>query len=112
MSKKMITLLINGLALVICYALLNEGTGFIKWMNALFYVTIFNMIIFLYLFITKGQFFDGIVRSFRKVTKRADDQEQKLPSETVRLSTYQLSKFNFIILFTMMMIAQFMYFIF
>lgn len=112
MSKKMITLLINGIALVICYALLNEGTGFVKWMNALFYVTIFNMIIFLYLFITKGEFFDGIVRSFRKVTKKSDDEQQKLPSETVQPSTYQLSKFNFIILCIMMIIAQFMYFIF
>ncbi|HLR11469.1 MAG TPA: hypothetical protein VK120_08770 [Sporosarcina sp.] len=111
MNYKLLSLFINGILLIGCYLLLNEGTGFIKWMNAFFYITIFHMIIFLYLFITKGKFFDGIVSSFRKIMTGDANNERKLPSETVSTATYHIAKFNFSFFLFFLLILQFAYFL-
>lgn len=110
MKSKWITLSVNGLFVALLFLLLNEGSGYVKWMNALFYITILNMIIVLYMFITKGRFFDGFIASFQRLSKH--NEQQKLPSETISVRAFQVVKFNFFILGGTLLFLQLLYSIF
>lgn len=69
------------------------------------------MIIFLYLLIIKGEFFDGIMHSFQQFIRKSSADERILPSETVNISTYELFKFNFFTLASVLIVIQVVYFI-
>lgn len=111
MTKKLIVLACNGLLIILLFLFLEEGTGLTKWINALFYITVMNMILFLYLFILKGKFFDGITHGFQRLLKKSHVQESTLPSDTVNITTYQIFKFNFFTLISALVTAQVVYFV-
>lgn len=85
--------------------------------DALFYVTAIIMIIFLYLFILKGKFFDGVMygmREFLKKTKKDNDHtmdDRPLPSETVNDHTYRLFKYQFLTFLVLLVILLVIYFL-
>lgn len=110
MTKKLIGLTCNGLLIILLFLFIEEGTGLTKWINAIFYIAAINMILFLYLFILRGKFFDGITRSFQYFLKKTKEQEPSLPSETVNITTYQFFKFNFFTLISLLVTAQVVYF--
>lgn len=108
MNKNLIVFTCNCLLIILLFFNLNEGIGFVKWINAIFYITVFNMIFFLYLLILKSKFFDGITYSFRRFLKT---EYHRSPSETVNLPTYRVLKFNFLSLGILLLTTQILYFV-
>lgn len=111
MSNKLLGLACNCVFIVILFFVLNEGVGLTKWINSIFYITAMNMILFLYLLILKGKFFDSIIHSFQRFMKKSRADEIILPSETVSISTYKVFKFNFFTLASVLVTMQVFYFI-
>lgn len=111
MHKKWLLFVCNCAFIILLFFILNEGFGLTKWMNAMFYITVFNMVLFLYLFIVKGKFFDGIIYSFQRVLAQQHSSNRRTPSETVNISTYETVKFNFFILVGILLIIHVVYFV-
>lgn len=76
------------------------------------------MVIYLYLLITKGKFFDGITYGIRgfveKIFHKNDmidsNSEKRLPSELVNIQTYHTFKWQFFSLLIVLVILQLIYF--
>lgn len=76
------------------------------------------MVIYLYLLLTKGKFFDGItygIRGFLEKTFHENDMidsnsEKRLPSELVNIQTYHTFKWQFFSLLIVLVILQLIYF--
>lgn len=120
MKKYFVLFFTNTVIILLFFISLKEGSGLTKLINALFYVTTFYMIIFLYLLTVKGRFYDGIVFSCRnfkgKVFPKSQmfegDQVKALPSEKINPILYKLFKRSFITLLFILLILQTFYFLF
>ncbi|WP_342513614.1 hypothetical protein MKY34_02125 [Sporosarcina sp. FSL K6-1522] len=111
MHKKWIIFVCNCVLIILLFFTLNEGVGLTKWINAMFYITILNMVLFLYLFIVKGKFFDGIMHSFQQILGQQYASNRRLPSETVNIFTYEIIKFNFFALAGALFVIHIVYFV-
>jgi len=113
-----IVLLVNiGIVSVIFFFFYDERS-LTNIINAFFFITVFYMIIYLYLFISKGKFFDGITygaRRFRDMIFQREEDidhlDKLLPSERVNLQVYQMFKKQFFTLLIFLLILQLIYFV-
>jgi|SRR5690625_227579 len=111
-------LFVNITIIVLIFLFLYEEKSLTNMINSLFYITVFYMTVFFYLLITKGKFFDGItygIRRFREIVVRRDEDidriDKLLPSERVNLQVYNIFKWQFYSLLTLLVILQIIYFI-
>ncbi|MBO1002517.1 DUF3899 domain-containing protein [Pseudogracilibacillus auburnensis] len=109
---------INILITCFIFLIFYEERTLTNIINSLFFVTAFYMVIYLYLLITKGKFFDGITYGIRgfveKIFHKNDmidsNSEKRLPSELVNIQTYHTFKWQFFSLLIVLVILQLIYF--
>lgn len=100
-------LVVNSGIVALFSFIITEGEGIVKWINALFYVSALNIIPFLYLFIAKGRFFDGITRSFQYfMPDKIITDKQPVPSNLVNLTIYYTLRFNVKCLMSILIFLQ------
>lgn len=105
--------------ILIIFVAANQEKGLTNFINALFYVTAFYTIIFLYLYIVKGTFFDGIVYSFRHfrevVFPNSNAYEvskvKALPSENINPHLFHIVKWQFVTMLGSLLVLQAIYFL-
>lgn len=66
MKNKWIFLLVNIVISIVLFFISSPVYTLIYFINSLFYIALLYIILFLFLFIIKGRFFDGISWSFRR----------------------------------------------
>lgn len=115
--KYCVTLVINIIIGVIILFSNSNAITFINIIDSIFYVTAIIMVIFLYLFIARGRFFDGItygMRGFLRKYKKSSDEsnhDKPLPSETVSDDTYRLFKHQFLTFLVVLVFLLIIYFL-
>lgn len=91
----------------------------VNLIDIVFYFGFLYLVVFLFLYIVKGKFFDGLVYSFRKFNhvmfKKGDYlegwKEKPLPSEGVKPGFYSAVKFQSLALLSLLMILLAVYYL-
>lgn len=113
-QRLLIQYLFISIILVVIILLIN-GINLVHLINTLFYFTTFYLIVFLYLFVAKGGFFDGLAYGFRRFRFRNftdyANMGEDLPSVQVNSVFYYVIKYQFITFALLLFIAQLIYFI-
>lgn len=105
------------ISIVVFFA--NQDNLFIKLIDVVFYFDLLYTIIFLFLFVLKGRFFDGLVFGFRRfnhVMFNRNDvleewKEKPLPSESINLRFYEVVKIQSITLTTLLILLLIIYYL-
>ncbi|WP_312094048.1 DUF3899 domain-containing protein [Niallia sp.] len=112
LNKKWSLFLLNIFITVILFLIFSSEYSFVHYINAVFYLSFIYIIIFLFLYIAKGGFFDGVTFSFRRfhhVMLKNDDyleewKEKPLPSQKFNKGFYSALKFQTLALFIYLLI--------
>lgn len=100
MKKHFIVFVLNLTCIFILFFIFGSEHSFLQFINSVFYISFLYLIVFLFLFTSKGGFFDGLVYGFRRFNHTMfhskdfleEWKERPLPSEKVNLSFYQVLK--------------------
>lgn len=121
LKKNCFLLLLNLLIISLLFLLFAPQYQFIYFINSAFYITACYVFILIFLFITNGRFFDGLVFSARRfnrsVSKRKqrdylnESTQKRLPSEMVNHNFYKLIAFQGITLSIIQITLLFAYYI-
>ena len=99
LKNKWFLLLLNITLSFVLFLVFAPQYYFIHFINSSFYVTGVYLLLFIFLFVTNGRFFDGLVfgvRRFRRSRTKQKDylNEKKLPSEMINQSFYYFILFQ------------------
>lgn len=118
LNKKTTVLLGNLFLTTILFLTFSPEYTLLHYINALFYITIFYLILFLIMYTIKGGFFDGVTFGFRRFNhvmfNRGDHLEEwrdkPLPSEKVGgglFSVIKVQTIGLILLLSILLIVWF-----
>ena len=118
-NKKWLVFLINISLTVILFFIFSSKYTFVSYINTVFYLTFFYVVIFLFMYVAKGGFFDGVTFSFRRfhhvILKNNDYleewKEKPLPSQKFNRNLYSAIKFQVLILFIYLLLLLLLYYI-
>ncbi|WP_400244360.1 DUF3899 domain-containing protein [Niallia sp. JL1B1071] len=118
-NKKWSVLLINIFITGILFFIFSSEYSFVHYINTVFYLSFFYIVVFLFLYIAKGGFFDGVTFSFRRfhhVILKNDDyleewKEKPLPSQKFNKRLYAALKFQALLLLIYLLILLFIHYI-
>ncbi|AYV68570.1 MULTISPECIES: DUF3899 domain-containing protein [Niallia] len=118
-NKKWFIFLINLFLTFILFFISSSEYSLVHYINSVFYLTFLYIVIFLFMYIAKGGFFDGVTFSFRRfhhvILKRNDYleewKEKPLPSQKFNKRFYSVLKFQVISLFVYLLILLIIYYI-
>ena len=98
LKNKWFLLLLNIILSFVLFLVFAPQYRFIHFINSSFYVTGVYLLLFIFLFITNGRFFDGLVfgvRRFRRSKSKSEPKDflnesraKRLPSEMINQSFY------------------------
>ncbi|SEN43872.1 protein of unknown function [Mesobacillus persicus] len=119
LNKKSTVLMGNLLLISILFLIFAPEYTLLHYINALFYITIFYLILFLVMYTIKGGFFDGVTFGFRRFNhvmfNRNDHLEEwrdkPLPSERIGVGLYPIIKVQTIGLILLLSILLIVWFI-
>lgn len=119
LNKKWSVFLINIFLTLILFVIFSSEYSFVHYINSVFYLSFFYIVIFLFLYIAKGGFFDGVTFSFRRfhhVMLKNDDymeewKEKPLPSQKFNKKVYSVLKFQALVLFIYLFILLLVYYL-
>jgi len=111
-------LLINKLITTIFFLIYSPSYTILYYINSLFYLSLLYLIVFLFMYTTKGGFFDGVTFGFRRfnhiILKQNDYleewREKPLPSEKINMNFYQTLKFQALALFVLLSLLLVLYY--
>jgi Domain of unknown function (DUF3899) len=117
-KKKWLFLLVNILLTFTFFFIFASDYNLMQYINSLFYLSFFYLIIVLLMYTIRGGFFDGVTFGFRRFNhlmfKRNDYleewREKPLPSENFNAGIYQSLKFQGIALFVLLLILLILYY--
>ncbi|WP_419954900.1 DUF3899 domain-containing protein [Neobacillus niacini] len=102
LKKKWNFFILNLFITLLIFFIFSKDYNLLNFINAVFYLSFFYLIVFLFMYTAKGGFFDGVTFGFRRFNtlmfKRNDYLEdwrnKPLPSEKFNASLYQRLKFQ------------------
>ncbi|RDW20447.1 DUF3899 domain-containing protein [Oceanobacillus chungangensis] len=118
-NNQYLYLAINLVFASIAFLIFSKQYNFTDFINTLFYISFFYIVIGLFMYIKRGAFFDGITfgfRRFRSVMSRNPDyleewKEKPLPSEKKNENFYRFIKFQGISLLIILIILMVIYYL-
>ncbi|KAB7670722.1 DUF3899 domain-containing protein [Bacillus sp. B1-b2] len=104
--KKWGLLFVNIVLTFILFFIFSSEYNLLHYINAVFYLSFFYLVLFVFMYIAKGGFFDGVTFSFRRFNHtmfKKDDyleewKEKPLPSEMMNKTFYASLRFQVIVL--------------
>jgi len=119
LNNKWSLFLINIFITGILFFIFSSEYTFVSYINTVFYLTFSYIVIFLFQYIAKGGFFDGVTFSFRRfhhVIVKNDDyldewKEKPLPSQKFNKRFYATIKFQVLLLLIYLFILLFIHYI-
>ncbi|MGJ9382701.1 DUF3899 domain-containing protein [Salipaludibacillus sp. CF4.18] len=103
--NKWIVLLLNFFFSFLLFIVFAPTSNLLHYINALFYVALAYLIVWLISFIIKGRFLDGIIHGFSRVGKRLlNDEFESEWSDERKLSTKISSRFLNLVLFQVLVL--------
>jgi hypothetical protein len=117
-KNKWIIFLINLLITTVFFLIYAPSYAILYYINSLFYLSLVYLIVFLFMYTTKGGFFDGITFGFRRfnhvILKQNDYleewREKPLPSEKLNVHFYQILKFQALALIVLLSLLLVLYY--
>lgn len=117
--RKWYLLLFNIVVTLVLFFIFSSAYNLLHYINVVFYLAFFYVVIFIFMYIAKGGFFDGITFSFRRynhVMFKKNDyleewKEKPLPSEKMNKRFYSALKFQLIMLFFYLMLLLIIFYI-
>jgi hypothetical protein len=111
-------LVINILLTCLFFLIFASDYNLLHFINSLFYLCFVYLIVVLFMYTSKGGFFDGVTFGFRRFksimfTRNGYLEEyldKPLPSENFNASIYQSLKFQAISLFVLLILLLFLYY--
>ena len=105
-------LLLNLILSVLCFLIFAPDYILLHYLNTLFYICLFYLILYLLMYTIKGGFFDGVTFGFRRFHSlfsrdkdSLDDWKEKpLPSEKYSHTLYQMIKFQSLFLLLLLLL--------
>lgn len=118
LKNKWVLFVLNILFSLILFLILANEPNILQYINTLFYLCFFYILLFLIQYTMKSGFFDGITFGFRRfnhiVFKRNDYLEEwrdkPLPSEKINHSSYRIIMFQGVSLILVLIMLIFMYY--
>lgn len=112
LSNKWLLLLVNIALTFVLFFSFSSEYDLIHYINAVFYLSFFYLVIFIFMYISKGGFFDGVTFSFRRFNhtmfKKNDYleewKEKPLPSEMMNKTLYSSLQFQVIVLVILLLV--------
>lgn len=116
-ANKWLIFLMNMVCIAVIFWLTSSDFDFVDYINIFFYFTMLYIVLWLFLLILKGGFFDGIVFSFRKyhayTSKKRDylgSIEKKAdPSDRLPHLFYRQIRFHSLLLFVLFLVLMVVY---
>lgn len=111
-------LLLNLLIILLIFLIFSSTYNLLNFINSVFYLSFFYLITVLFMYTSKGGFFDGVTFGFRRFNslmfKRNDYLEEwrdkPLPSEKFNASLYQRLKFQAIYMLVLLILLLILYY--
>ncbi len=111
--------LVNVSIVLVAFLFFAPQYNLLHLINAFSYITFVYFIVFLFMFIKQGGFFDAITLSFRKFNQVMfrqndpldEDEEKPLPSENVNLARYQSIRNQALALLALLVILMIIYYL-
>ena len=118
--NKWYILLTNIIVTFIFFFIFASKYNLLHYINTVFYLSFFYTVIFIFMYIAKGGFFDGVTFSFRRfnhVMFKKDDyleewKDKPLPSEKINSSFYTSLRFQVMMLLLYLALLLIIFYIF
>ncbi|MBZ9534633.1 DUF3899 domain-containing protein [Cytobacillus oceanisediminis] len=118
-NKKWSVFLINIFMTFVLFLIFSSEYSFVLYINSVYYLTFFYLVIFLFMYIAKGGFLDGVTFSFRRfhhVILKSNDyldewKEKPLPSQKFNKGIYSILKFQAFMLLIYLLILLLTYYV-
>lgn len=110
--------LLNILITLLLFFIFSSNYNLLNFINSLFYLSFLYLVIVMFMYTSKGGFFDGVTFGFRRFksimfTRNGYLEEyldKPLPSENFNASIYQRLKFQTVSLLVLLIILIFLYY--
>nr|WP_309101852.1 DUF3899 domain-containing protein [Fredinandcohnia onubensis] len=110
--------ILNLFITLLIFFIFSSAYNLLNFINSVFYLSFFYLITVLFMYTTKGGFFDGVTFGFRRFNslmfKRNDYLEEwrdkPLPSEKFNASLYQRLKFQTICMLVLLIVLLVLYY--
>ena len=117
-KNQLMIFLVNMIVTTIFFLIYSSSYTILHYINSLFYLSLIYLIVFLFIYTTKGGFFDGITFGFRRfnhvILKQSDYleewRERPFPSEKINKNFYQTLKFQALALFVLLSLLLVLYY--
>ena len=117
-KNQLMIFLVNMIVTTIFFLIYSSSYTILHYINSLFYLSLIYLIVFLFIYTTKGGFFDGITFGFRRfnhvILKQSDYleewRERPFPSEKINKHFYQTLKFQALALFVLLSLLLVLYY--
>ena len=111
-KNKWFIFLINWIISIVIFLINTTNYTLLDYINSLFYLTLFYLLVYLFMYTMKGGFFDGVTFGFRRfnhvILKQTDHLEEwrdkPLPSEQLNSTFYTIIKFQVVALMALLVL--------